>query len=127
STNTMEVERPIYLDVVAQDFPELKIIAGHGGWPWVNEMVAVAWRNPNVYIDIASYLPKYIGMQGTGWETLMHFGNSVLQDKILFGSTWLFMGMSIKQLADEVMKLPLKEKVKEKWLYGNAARLLGIK
>jgi predicted TIM-barrel fold metal-dependent hydrolase len=56
STNTMEVERPIYLDIVAQDFPELKIIAGHGGWPWVIEMVAVAWRNPNIYIDIASYL-----------------------------------------------------------------------
>jgi predicted TIM-barrel fold metal-dependent hydrolase len=126
STNTMEVERPIYLDVVAQDFPELKMIAGHGGWPWVNEMVAVAWRNPNIYIDIASYLPKYIGMKGTGWEPLMHFGNSVLQDKILFGSTWLFMGMSIKQLADEVMKLPLKEKVKEKWLYSNASRLFGI-
>jgi hypothetical protein len=127
STNTMEVERPIYLDVVAQDFPELKIIAGHGGWPWVNEMIAVAWRNPNIYIDIASYLPKYLGMKGTGWETLMHFGNSVLQDKILFGSTWLFMGMSIKQLADEVMKLPLKEAVKAKWLYYNAARLFKIK
>jgi len=40
STNTMEVERPISLDVVTQDFPELKMIAGHGGWPWVNEMVA---------------------------------------------------------------------------------------
>lgn len=127
STNNMEVERPIYLDIVAQDFPELKIIAGHGGWPWVNELVAVAWRNPNIYIDIASYLPKYIGMKGTGWEQLIHFGNSVLQDKILFGSTWLFMGMSIKQLADGVMELPLKEEVKRKWLYENAARLLGIK
>jgi len=127
STNTMEVERPIYLDVVAQDFPELKIIAGHGGWPWVNEMVAVAWRNPNIYIDIASYLPKYIGMKGTGWEPLIHYGNSVLQDKILFGSTWLFMRMSIRQLADEVINLPLKEDVKEKWLYSNAAKLFGIK
>jgi len=127
STNNMEVERPIYLDIVAQDFPELKIIAGHGGWPWVNELVAVAWRNPNIFIDIASYLPKYIGMKGTGWEQLIHFGNSVLQDKILFGSTWLFMGMSIKQLADGVMELPLKEEVKRKWLYENAARLLGIK
>lgn len=127
SSNTMEVERPIFLDVVAQDFPELKIIAGHGGWPWVNEMVAVAWRNPNIYIDIASYLPKYIGMKGTGWETLIHYGNSVLQDKILFGSTWLFMGLSIKQLADEVMNLPLKEEVKKKWLYSNAAKLFGIK
>jgi len=123
----MEVERPIYLDIVAQDFPELKMIAGHGGWPWVNEMVAVAWRNPNIYIDIASYLPKYIGMKGTGWEELIHFGNNVLQDRILFGSTWLFMGMSIKQLADEVMKLPLKEEVKHKWVYKNAATLFGIK
>jgi len=127
STNNMEVERPIYLDIVAQDFPKLKIIAGHGGWPWVNELVAVAWRNPNIYIDIASYIPKYIGMKGTGWEPLIHFGNSVLQDKILFGSTWLFMGVSIKELADGVMELPLKEEVKRKWLYENAARLLGIK
>ncbi|MFX1566745.1 MAG: amidohydrolase family protein [Promethearchaeota archaeon] len=127
STNTMEVERPIYLDIVAQDFPELKIIAGHGGWPWVNELVAVAWRNPNIYIDIASYLPKYIGMKGTGWEPLIHYGNTVIQDRILFGSTWLFMGMSVKQLADEVMKLPLKEEVKENWLYNNAARLFRIK
>ena len=126
STLTMEVERPIYIDVVAQDFPDLKIIAGHGGWPWVNEMVAVAWRNPNVYIDIASYLPKYIGMAGTGWEPLLHFGNSVLQDKILFGSTQLLMGLSIKDLADGIMELPLKEEVKDKWLYYNAARLLGL-
>ena len=126
STNSMEVERPIYLDIVCQDFPELKIIAGHGGWPWVNEMVAVAWRNPNMYIDIASYVPKYLGMKGTGWEPLINLGNSILQDRILFGSTWLFMGMSIKQLADGVMELPLKEEVKKKWLYRNAAKLLGI-
>ena len=126
STNTMEVERPIYVDIVAQDFPELKIIAGHGGWPWVEEMVAVAWRNENVYIDIASYIPKYIGMPGTGWEPLLHYGNSILQDRILFGSTWLFMGMTIKQLADGVMELPLKEEVKHKWLYQNAARLFGL-
>ncbi len=126
SANSMEVERPIYLDVVAQDFPELKVIAGHGGWPWVDELVAVAWKNPNIYIDIASYLPKYIGMKGTGWEPLIHYGNSILQDKILFGSTWLFMGTTIKKLADAVMALPLKEEVKKKWLYHNAAKLLGI-
>jgi predicted TIM-barrel fold metal-dependent hydrolase len=126
STKTMDVEKPIYLDIVAQDFPELKMIAGHGGWPWVNEMVAVAWRNRNIYIDIASYLPKYLGMPGSGWEPLLNFGNSILQDRVLFGSTWLFMGLSIKQLADGIMELPLKEEVKHKWLYQNAARLFGI-
>jgi predicted TIM-barrel fold metal-dependent hydrolase len=126
STQSMEVERPIHLDRVAQDFPELKMIAGHGGWPWVAEMTAVAWRNPNVYIDIASYLPRYLAMPGSGWETLLSLGNSVLQDKVLFGSTWLFMGQSIRQLADGVMELPLKEAVKEKWLYHNAAALFGV-
>ncbi len=126
STNNMEVERPIYLDIVAQDFPELKIIAGHGGWPWVPEMMAVARRNANVYLDIASIDPKYLGMPGSGWETLMLLGNSVLQDRILFASTWLFMGRTIKQLADGVMELPLKDSVKHKWLYGNAARLFGL-
>jgi hypothetical protein len=126
STQNMEVERPIHLDVVAQDFPELKMIAGHGGWPWVAELTAVAWRNPNVYIDIASYLPKYLAMPGSGWETLLSLGNSILQDRVIFGSTWLFMGQSIRQLADGVMELPLKEEVKEKWLYHNAAALFGI-
>lgn len=126
STLTMEVERPIYLDIVAQDFPTLKIIAGHGGWPWVDEMVAVAWRNPNVYIDFASYLPRYLAMPGAGWDALMRYGNSILQDRVLFGSTWLFMGSSIRELADEVLTLPLKEEVKRKWLYGNAARLFGL-
>ncbi len=126
STQTMDVEKPLYLDVVAQDFPELKIIAGHGGWPWVAEMLAVAWRNPNIYIDIASYDPKYLAMPGSGWEPLLNMGNSILQDRILFASTWIFMGKTIQQLAEGVRALPLKEEVKEKWLYHNAARLFGI-
>ncbi len=126
STNSMEVERPVYLDVVAQDFPTLKIFAGHGAWPWVAELIAVAWRNPNVYIDIASIEPKYLGRAGTGWETLMHFGNSVLSDRILFASTWLFMGKTIEQLADEVRALPLKDATKSKWLYHNAAQLFDV-
>ena len=126
SSLTMEVERPVYLDVVAQDFPELKIIAGHGGWPWVPELMAVVWRNPNVYLDIASVEPKYIARPGTGWETLMHFGNTLLQDRVMFASTWLFMGKTIRQLADEVWALPLKDSVKAKWLYHNAARLFGL-
>ncbi len=127
STNNMEVERPIYLDIVAQDFPDLKMIAGHGGWPWVAEMVGVAWRNPNIYLDFASYMPKYLNCPGSGWEPLFHYGNSVLQDRILFGSTWLFMGLSIKQLADQVLELPLKEETKNKWLYENAAKLFKVK
>ena len=75
---------------------------------------------------VASIEPKYLARPGSGWETLMHFGNTVLQDQVLFASTWLFMGKSIRRLADEVMKLPLRDAVKRKWLYHNAARLFGL-
>lgn len=126
SSKTMEVERPIYLDIVCQDFPDLKVIAGHGGWPWVNELIAVAWRNPNVYLDISGYLPKYFAQAGSGWEPLLTFGNSILQDRVLFGSVWLNIGVPIKDLAEGVIALPLKEEVKRKWLYDNAASLFGV-
>jgi len=126
STRNMEVEKPVYLDIVAEDFPELKIIAGHGGWPWIAEMMATVRRNDNIYVDIASIDPRYLGMPGSGWEMLLNLGNSLLQDKVLFASTWLFMGRTIRQLADGVMDLPLKETVKRKWLYENAARLFGL-
>ncbi len=49
-----EVGRPIYLDQVALDFPELAIVAGHIGYPWTDEAVAVATKHPNVYIDTSA-------------------------------------------------------------------------
>lgn len=123
---SIDFGRPVYLDQVAGDFPELKIIAGHGGWPWINEMVAVAWRHANVYVDFSAHRPRYLGVPGTGWDMFLHFGNSVLQDKIVFGSDGLVLGMSIKDMVEEVRQLPLKDEVKEKWLWRNAARIFAL-
>jgi len=125
-TITLDYGRPIYIDHVACDFPELKLIIGHGGWPWVEEAVAICWKHPNVYIDFVSVLPKYLATPDTGWGSLLCYGNSMLQDKVLFSSGWVMLGMPINQIVEEVAKLPLKEETKEKWLYWNAARLLKI-
>jgi predicted TIM-barrel fold metal-dependent hydrolase len=114
---------PLYLDEVACDFPDLTIVANHGGWPWVNDMVAVAWKRPNVYLEIGAVSPKYIGRPGTGWELLMTYGNSVLQDQILFATDSL---IPHERAVKEVDLLPLKDAVKEKLLYENAAHLLGL-
>ena len=55
-----ETGRPVpYLDEVALTFPELKIVAGHIGFPWTDEMIGVAWKHENVYIDTSAYLPRY--------------------------------------------------------------------
>jgi len=120
---TIDYSRPLYLDEIACDFPDLTIVANHGGWPWVTEMVAVAWKHPNVYIEIGAVSPKYIGTPGTGWEPLIRYGNSLLQDRVLFATDCM---LPHKRCVDEIEALPLKDAVKEKWLGGNAARLIGL-
>lgn len=121
---SMDFGRPIYLDEVAGHFPELKIIAGHGGWPWVNELMAVLWRHNNVYLDISAIHPKYIGKPGSGWETLLCYGDGLLKDRVLFGTAWP--AQSFKESIDGIQSLPLKEDVKRKWLGGNARKLLKL-
>jgi len=120
----MEYGHPLHLDRVAVKFPDLKIVAGHAGWPWVAEMVAVGWRHPNVYLDVSGIRQKYMGMPNTGWGPLLHYGNSVLQDKVLFATAWPL--LPLEQAVRDVRNLPLKEEVKAKWLGENARKLLGL-
>jgi hypothetical protein len=122
----MDLGRPIYIDDVARSFPTLTIIAGLGGWPWVPELVGLARRHSNLYIDFAAHRPKYLAKPGSGFEMLLQFGNTLLQDRILFASSWITLGLPLKQIAGEVMELPLKETVKKKWMGENAARLFKI-
>jgi predicted TIM-barrel fold metal-dependent hydrolase len=126
TSRRMDYGRPLYLDDVCIRFPKLKIIAGHGGWPWVNELVALAWRHENLYLDFSAHRPSYLARQGSGWETLFHFGNSTIQDKVLFGSDWLNLGVHISRVIEEVRALPLKPAVIEKWLHDNAEKVFGL-
>jgi predicted TIM-barrel fold metal-dependent hydrolase len=121
---SIDFGRPLYLCEVACDFPNLTIVANHGGWPWVTEMVAVAWKHPNVYIEIGAVSPKYIGTPGTGWEPLLVYGNrGLLEDRVLFATDSM---LPFRRVIDELRELPLKEETKAKWLGANAARLLKL-
>lgn len=53
------VARPILLDQIAIDFPELRLIGIHVGTPWADEMIAMAWKHKNVFIGIDVYAPKH--------------------------------------------------------------------
>jgi len=124
SVSKLDLGRPIYLDEVAMDFPDLRIVASHAGWPWVLEMIAVAWRHPNVYMEISAMRPKYMAREHSGWGPLLNYGNTILQDRIMFATSWPL--LPFKRSVEEVQALPLKEPVKEKWLYLNAAKFLNI-
>ncbi len=110
---------PRYIDFVARDFPELKIVISHGGYPWVNEAITVAQRNRNVFIDLSEY--EFSPMA----EAYVEAANTMIGDKILFASAHPF--VDFREALQKYEKLPFKPEVKQKIMYDNAAKLLGLK
>ena len=121
-----DLGHPKHIDNVAIDFPELRIVAGLGGWPWVNDMVGLLRRHPNLYCDTAAHRPRYLAQKGSGWEQFLQFGNTLLQDKIMTGLSRYLFATSFEELITEYRSLPLKDAVAEKWLYGNAAHFFRL-
>jgi len=112
-----EVGRPGHLDDVALFFPELTIIAGHAGYPWTDELISLAWKHANVYIDTSGHRPKYFP------PSLVHFLNSYGQDKVMFGTGYPLMNYA--QPVAELKALGLRPEAFGKVCWGNAARLWG--
>jgi predicted TIM-barrel fold metal-dependent hydrolase len=121
-----DVGHPRHLDQICCDLPELRVVAGLSGWPWVADMVGLLRRHPNLYCDTAAHRPRYFAKAGAGWEMFMQFGNTLAQDKVMVGLSWLLMGDSMENLIAEYLDLPLKDSVKEKWMYRNAERFFAL-
>lgn len=121
----MDCGYPRYLDEVMVHFPELRVCASPPGFPWVLDLIAVAWRHANVYIGVTAVRPKYLNVANTGYEPLLTYGNSVLQDRIIWGSA--FPMQPIERTLAELMELPLKDEVKRKWVHDNCARFFRLK
>ena len=114
----LEYSNPMLLDAVAADFPQLAIVSAHPGVPWQDEQLAVAGHKPNVYIDLSGWSPKYFP------PILVRYINSILQDKMLFGSDWPVITPD-RWLAD-FAKLDIREEIRSKVLKANARKILGI-
>lgn len=114
-----ETGRPVpYLDEVALTFPELKIVAGHIGFPWTDEMIGVAWKHENVYIDTSAYLPRYYP------PALLHYLKTYGKEKVLFGSN--FPQLSLEKCVQQVEELGLADDAKANFLYRNAQRVFNL-
>ncbi|MFP3562900.1 amidohydrolase family protein [Paraburkholderia sp. SIMBA_030] len=115
---------PLALDDVLTAFPTLRVCASPPGWPWINELVAMAWRHPNLWIGLSAVRPKLLGTPNSGYEQLLHYGRSVLKERIIFGSG--FPMIPVERSVDEVLALGLPEDICRGWLHDNAAALLGV-
>lgn len=115
---TSETGRPIpYLDDVALDFPDLVIVGGHIGYPWTNEMIALATKYPNVYIDTSAYAAHRYPPE------LVAYLRSNGADKVLFGTNYPM--MTPERALARLDELGLSEQTRAKFLHDNAARVFG--
>lgn len=112
------VGRPICLDTVAIDFPELKLIGIHIGVPWTDEMISMAWKHENVYIGTDAYAPKH-------WpSSFVHYMNTYGSDKVLFGTDWPV--IDPERAVREIDALDLRPESHEKVMRTNALRVFDL-
>ncbi|MDZ7732141.1 MAG: amidohydrolase family protein [Acidimicrobiia bacterium] len=110
--------RPMFLDDVAADFPELTVIGAHPSWPWQDEMLAVAQHKTNVWIDLSGWSPRL-------WSTALRDAVlGPLQDRALFGTDYPF--ITVDKWLRAFRRHEPEPEVEAKILRENAQRLLGL-
>jgi uncharacterized protein len=111
------VGRPMLVDDVAIDFPDLKINMSHTGWPWTGEFCSMIWRHPNVYGDISAYFPSTLDK-----ELIAFMDSSRGRNKILYGTN----GFDLARFKQDFESLQISDKTKERVLRLNAFEFLGL-
>lgn len=116
----LDYAHPRWIDRVAEDFPRLKLVCGHGCYPFVREMIAVAVRRPNVYPspDLYVFAPARVE-----WRYAVNKG--LIADQFLFASGFPLCG-SLVRTVDRFLLLGWRPAVLDRILYRNALRALRL-
>lgn len=115
----LSYSNPIATDRVLADFPTLKVVAAHGAWPWVNEILHVAFRRPNLYLSPDMYFSRM-----PGWQEYLKAADGFLAERMLYASSFPF--CPVKGYRDWFESLPIRSENMERILWRNAARLLNL-
>jgi hypothetical protein len=109
---------PQAIDALAAGFPALTVVAAHPGWPWVEEMTAVALHKGNVYWELSGWAPKHFP------PSLRTDIRGRLQDKIMFGSD--YPSLPLDRLLREWDELGFSAEIMDKVFHANAERVLAL-
>lgn len=114
-----EPGRPIpYLEDVLLDFPELVVVAGHVGFPWIDEVISLAHKFPNFYVDTSAYVVRRLP------ETLVRFMREEGQSRVLFGTNWPM--LSPQRCLEGLDQLGIAGDARESFLSLNARRVFNL-
>jgi predicted TIM-barrel fold metal-dependent hydrolase len=114
-----EPGRPIpYLDDVLLDFPELVVVGGHVGYPWIDEVISLATKYPNFHVDTSAYTVSRLP------GALVEFMRGRGRTRVLFGTNWPM--LSPARCLAELETLDLDDEARDLFLGGNAARVFKL-
>ena len=112
------VGRPICLDQVAIDFPELRLLGIHIGVPWTQEMISMAWKHENIFIGVDAYAPKH-------WPPeIVHYLDTYGRSKVLFGTDWPV--IDPERAVAEIAALDLRPESRRALMRDNALRVFRL-
>jgi len=119
---------PILLDDVCLDFPDLKIIAYHMGWPYHEELMGLAGKHQNLYLSLSGIIGWFVHAPYRGYHMIGESLQWVTEDKIVMGCDLAFddMGAAV----DYIRNFDMPEELQENWGYQNLseeakAKILG--
>ena len=119
--------RPMNLDDVAVDNPELKIVMCHLGNPWIEDAEEVIYKNKNVYADISGFVVGDFDhhfekrMRDKVAELINYAGEPTY---LLYGTDWPISTMD--SYLNFVAKLKIKKEFRDLLMFKNAKKLFKI-
>lgn len=114
-----DVGHPIpYLEDVLLDFPDLKVVGGHVGFPWVNEVASLTLKFPNFYVDTSAYAAHRLPFD------FVHYMKTIGSGRVMFGTNWPM--ISPKACLEKLEQVGLSKEQEQAFLYGTAKQIFGL-
>jgi len=107
-----------YLEDVLLDFPELVIVGGHVGYPWIDELVTLTVKFPNFYVDTSAYALHRLP------AAFVDYLRGVGRGRVLFGTNWPMLSPS--RCLEGLTGLELDDEARDAFLFGTARRVFGL-
>ncbi len=114
-----ETGRPIpYLEDVLLDFPELVVVAGHVGFPWIDELISLTIKFPNFHVDTSAYAVHRLPAE------FVNYMKGIGSRRVMFGTNWPM--LSPQQCLHHLDQLDLTPEQEDAFLFGNASRVFNL-
>ncbi len=114
----IDYAHPLKLDSVAAAHPDLTVVAAHFGFPWHQDLLAIALHKTNVHIDVSGWSPRRIPAE------VVSQMRGRLSEQFLWGSDFPF--ITPERCLAEFAELGVPDEAAERILHRNAARILGL-